>query len=131
MNTHASDHDDPVDHGDAFTCLCCGDGSLLACWATADPNKVIFGRTHFDSLKPTNAHSGVGFVRCQILRLVSRLPLPRPLMAGVVNKDHHVRGAGTYTLSAVTSSAFGTSVSNLTCRRVGFLSALARNVSLY
>jgi hypothetical protein len=39
--------------------------------------------------------------------------------------------AGTYTLSAVTSSAFGTSVSNLTCWRVGFLSALARNVSLY
>src|SRR6266481_2748994 len=37
--------------------------------------------------------------------------------------------AGTYTLSAVTSSAFGTSVSNLTCWRVGFLSALARNRS--
>ena len=39
--------------------------------------------------------------------------------------------AGTYTLSAVTSSVFGTSVSNLTCRWVGFLSALARKVSLY
>ena len=39
--------------------------------------------------------------------------------------------AGTYTVSAVTSSAFGTSVSNLTCWRVGFLSALAINVSLY
>src|SRR5437870_567369 len=49
MNAHASDHDGPVDDGDALAGLCRRDSALLACWATADHNKVIFGYIHLEA----------------------------------------------------------------------------------
>src|SRR6266849_6020608 len=49
MNAHASDHDGPVDDGDALARLCRSDGALLARWATADHNKVIFGYIHLEA----------------------------------------------------------------------------------
>jgi hypothetical protein len=55
MNAHASDHDGPIDDGDGLARLCRRDGALLTSWATADHNKVVFGRSHFDGLKSTNA----------------------------------------------------------------------------
>src|ERR1700730_13777308 len=46
------------------------------------------------------------------------------LKAGATETYSNYFAAGTYTRSAVTSSAFGTSVSSLTCRNEGFLSGL-------
>src|SRR5260370_771166 len=53
MNAYAAHHGGPVDHGDALARLCRGDGALLARWTTADFNKVVSGRTHFEGLKST------------------------------------------------------------------------------
>jgi hypothetical protein len=53
MNAHAADHDSAVNYGDALARLCRRDNALLARLATADYNKVVCGRTHFDDLKST------------------------------------------------------------------------------
>src|SRR5260370_11709554 len=50
MNGHASHHDRPVNDGNAFTRFCCGDGTLLPRWATADHNKVVLCCAHFENL---------------------------------------------------------------------------------
>src|ERR1700730_17311678 len=50
MNAHASDHDGPVDHSDAFARLCRSDGGLLPRWPTADYNQVIVCYLHFAEL---------------------------------------------------------------------------------
>src|ERR1700686_3966347 len=49
MDRHASDHNGPVDDGDTLVGLCRRDGALLARWASADHNEVVFGFTHLQA----------------------------------------------------------------------------------
>jgi alpha-beta hydrolase superfamily lysophospholipase len=74
MNADAADHDGPVDHGDALARLCHSDGALLARWATADYNKVVEGRTHFDGLKLEMP--ALALVSCQVRSFISVFVLP-------------------------------------------------------
>ncbi len=57
MDRHASDHGGPIDNGNSLARLRRRNGPPLACGATADHHKVVFGFIHLDARdSPCNCH---------------------------------------------------------------------------